>query len=378
MIYLDYVATTPLSDDIYQTYTQLLKKYFANADSAYRLGYEVNRLMETSRAKIASMLHVKEDELIFTSCASEANNLAIKGVAFQYQNRGRHIITTAIEHSSVANTCRELAEVFGFEVDYLSVDNQGHIDLEELKSLIRPDTILVTTMYVNNEIGVINPIKDIAKIIKTVNPKTKYHVDMVQALGKLPVDLNDIDLATFSAHKIFGLKGSGLLYKKHSTTLVPLINGGQQEFDLRGGTSNACTNIVLAKTIRLALESQKAHYDYVKKLNDFMREEIKKREALVINSPEDASPFILNISAPHYKPEVLVHDLESSGIYISTKSACSSKATEASHTLAAMHLDEEVAISALRLSFSHLTTMDELKTFLKALDESLTRVRKQR
>lgn len=378
MIYLDYVATTPLDEEIRHTYTKLLTNYFANSDSAYALGYEVSRLIEQSRSHIAKLLNVHEDELIFTSCASESNNTAIKGTAFQYMNRGKHIITTAFEHSSVANTFKQLEEVFGFDVDYVSIDENGHLDLKELESLIREDTILVSTMYVNNEIGTINPIHEIASIIHKKNPKTKYHVDMVQALGKLPITLDDIDLATFSAHKIFGLKGSGLLYKKRSTSIVPLINGGQQENGLRGGTSNACVEIVLAKTMRKAIESQKAHYQYVKELNDYLREELKKMDQIVINSPEDASPFILNISCPHYKPEVLVHDLEAKGIYLSTKSACSSKKVDISHTLAAMHLDPVISSSALRLSFSHLTTKQELDTFLKELKETLQRIKKQR
>lgn len=379
MIYLDYVATTPLAPEIEETYIKLLNKYFINADSAYAPGYEVSGLIEKSRSHIAKMLNVRSDEVLFTSCASEANNLAIKGTAFQYMNRGKHIITTAIEHSSVANSFKELADVFGFEVDYLHVNHQGALDLDELRHLIRDDTILVSTMYVNNEIGVINPIHEIASIIHAKNPKTKYHVDCVQALGKLPIVLDDIDLASFSAHKIFGLKGSGLLYKKHNTSLVPLINGGQQEFGLRGGTSNAASEIAFAKTMRLALEAREEHYAYVTKLNRYLRSELLKRPDIVINSPaENCSPFILNISIPHYKPEVLVHALEAYDIYISTKSACSSKHTDVSHTLAAMHLDDEIAKSALRISFSHLTTQQEIDTFLKALDESLKNVKKQR
>lgn len=378
MIYLDYTATTPLSSEIRKTYEKLLEKYFANSDSAYSLGYEVSQMQEASREHIAKLLDVRPDELIFTSCASEANNLAIKGTCFQYQNRGKHIITTAFEHSSINNTFKQLAEVFGFDVDYIGVDQEGHLKLDELKDKIREDTILVSTMYVNNEVGTVNPIKEISKIIHEANPKTKYHVDCVQALGKLPIDLSYCDLATFSAHKIFGLKGSGLLYKKHNTTLVPLICGGQQEMGLRGGTSNAATNIVLAKTMRLALEKRQEHYDYVKSLNDYLRSEVKKREGLVINSPDDASPFILNISAPHYKPEVIVHDLESHEIYLSTRSACTSKKTEISHSLAAMHLDDEIARSALRISLAHLTTKDDIDTFLKALDEALQHLKKQR
>lgn len=378
MIYLDYAATTPLSDDIRHTYEKLLDTHFANADSAYKIGYEVNGLMEKSRALIAEMLHVRTDELIFTSCASEANNLAIKGAAFQYANRGRHLVTTSIEHSSVTHTFEQLRDVFGFEVDFLRCDAQGHLDLAELESKIRPDTILVSTMYVNNETGVVHPIDCIAKIIHKKNPKTKYHVDMVQALGKLPIDLEGVDLASFSAHKIFGLKGSGLLFKRHNTTLVPLINGGQQEGHLRGGTSNALVNIVFAKTMRLALEQRQSHYETVKHLNSYLREALKKRADIVINSPDDASPYILNISIPHYKPEVIVHDLETKGIYLSTKSACSSRDTEVSHTLAAMNLPREIAISALRISLSHVTTIEDIDVFLRALYDALGRIRKQR
>ena len=204
MIYLDYVATTPLNQDVLNTYHNLLSKYFYNADSMYDKGIAVNRLMEHSRKLISDYLNVKEDEVIFTSCGSEANNMAIKGVAFQYQNRGKHIITTAIEHSSVYETCKELEEVFGFEVTYLPVDNHGCISLEQLENSIRDDTILVSIMYVNNEIGVINTIEKIKKIVKK-HDRVKLHFDMVQALGKLPIDLNDVDLASFSAHKIYGL-----------------------------------------------------------------------------------------------------------------------------------------------------------------------------
>ncbi len=379
MIYLDYVSTTPLRKEVLETYEQLLAKYFANADSMHSLGYAVNRLMEKSRSLIAGYLNVDENEVFFTSGASESNNTAIKGVAFAYQNRGKHIITTAVEHSSVYNTCLELKEVFGYDVDFISVDNHGRLDLNELESKIRDDTVLVSTMLVNNEVGMINPIRKIYEIIQRKNPKVKYHVDMVQALGKIPIDLSFVDLASFSAHKIYGLKGSGLLYKKNSCNILPLINGGQQESGLRGGTSNALTNIVLAKTIRLALERLDYNYQYVYSLNEYLRNYLNSRNDIVINTPtEDVSPYILNFSPVGYKPEVLVHDLETMDCYVSTKSACSSKKNDISRTLQAMHIDERIAGSALRISFSHLTTKDEIDTFIEALSLSLKRVKKQR
>ena len=378
MIYLDYVATTPLRPEVLSTYNNLLEKYFFNADSMYDKGIEVNRLMEHSRKLISEMLKVKEDELIFTSCGSESNNLAIKGVAFQYQNRGKHIITTAIEHSSVYETCKELEKTFGFEVTYLKVDQKGRISLQELQYSIRDDTILVSIMYVNNEIGVINPIEEIKQIVKKYD-KIKLHFDMVQALGKLPIDLTDVDLASFSAHKIYGLKGSGLLFKRRSTTIVPLINGGQQEFGMRGGTSNACSNIVFAKTLRLALENFDNKAKHIKMINSYARKCLNQIEGVIINSDETCCiSSILNFSCPGYKPEVILHDLESEEIYLSTRSACSSKSENISRIMAQLNLDKEIASSALRISFGEHTTIEDIDKFCYYLQESLRKLKKQR
>ena len=263
------------------------------------------------------MLDVDEEEMIFTSCGSEANNMAIKGIAFQYQNRGKHIITTSIEHSSVYETCKELEEVFGFEVTYLPVDHTGHIQIDDLKKSIRNDTILVSVMCINNEVGSIQPIEEIKNVLQD-HPLVKFHVDMVQALGKIKIDLKGIDCASFSAHKINGLKGSGLLFKRQSTTLVPLINGGQQEFGLRGGTSIG------------------------------------------------------------YKPEVILHALEEKDILISTRSACSSKTSDVSRVMQQLHLPDEVAKSALRVSISDLTKEEEIDKFIYCLKEVLDSIKKQR
>lgn len=378
MIYLDYVATTPLNNEVLNTYHSLLTKYFYNADSMYDKGIEVNSLMEQSRKLISEAFSVKEDELIFTSCGSEANNMAIKGVAFQYQNRGKHIITTAIEHSSVYETCKELEQVFGFEVTYLNVDQKGRISLQELENSIREDTILVSIMYVNNEIGVINPIDQIKQIVKK-HDKIKLHFDMVQALGKLPINLNNVDLASFSAHKIYGLKGSGLLFKRRSTTIVPLINGGQQELGIRGGTSNACTNIVFAKTLRLALTDFDKKRKHIKEINDYCRKCLLEIDGIVINSDKYCClPSILNFSCVGYKPEVILHDLEMNEIYISTRSACSSKTSNVSRVMACLNIDEKISSSALRISFSEQTTKEEIDQFCYYLQRSMKKLKKQR
>lgn len=379
MIYLDYVSTTPINHEVNQMYQSLLNDYFANADSLYSLGLQTSGLMEKSRSLIAELLHVKASEIFFTSGASESNNTALKGCAFQYQNRGKHIITSAIEHSSVYNTCLQLRDVFGFEVDFISVDKSGFLNLEELESKIRNDTILVSIMQVNNEVGVINPIQKIYSIIQKKNPKIKFHVDMVQALGKIPVDLSFVDLASFSAHKIYGLKGSGILFKRESTTLVPLISGGQQESGLRAGTSNTATHTMFAKTLRLALEDQQNKWNYVQSLNQYVREFLSKEQDIVINTPiENSSPYILNFSCVGYKPEVILHALEAKDCYVSTKSTCSSHKNDVSRTLAAMQLPLEVAQSAIRISFSHMTTKEEIDAFLYHLSTILKTIKKQR
>ena len=379
MIYLDYVSTTPLNQEVNHMYQSLLNDYFANADSLYSLGLKTSALMEKSRELTAQLLHVLPEEIIFTSGASESNSAAIKGCAFQYQNRGKHIITTAVEHSSVYQSCIQLRDVFGFEVDFISVDASGNLDLKQLEEAIRPDTILITMMYVNNEVGMVFPIEKVYQMIQKINPKIKLHVDMVQALGKMPIELTHVDLASFSAHKIYGLKGSGVLYKKTSTSLVPLINGGQQEHQWRGGTSNTATHTMFAKTLRLALENLEQKYQYVTSLNHYIREQLTQIPDIVINTPsEHVSPYILNFSCVGYKPEVILHALEMYECYVSTKSTCSSHKSDISRTLQAMGIREDIAKSAIRISFSHHTTQDELDELLFYLKKTLKTIKKQR
>lgn len=378
VIYLDYTATTPLNKEVRETYTKLLTEKFANPDSIHHLGLETENLMNKSRQLISEMLKVKYDEIIFTSGASEANNTAIKGVGFQYQNRGKHIITSTCEHSSVYETCKQM-EQFGFEVTYINVNQKGELDLQQLQQAIRKDTILVSIMHINNEVGFINPIDQIVKIVRKANPLTKIHIDMVQSFGKVPIDLSQIDLASFSAHKIYGLKGSGMLYKKEHCQIVPLISGGQQEFHLRAGTSNVFTNIVLAKTIRLALQDLPKKLEYVKSLNQYLVHALEKKGGVVINTPRtNGSPYIVNVSFIGYKPEVFVHELEKYEIYVSTRSACSTKSSNMSRTLEMMGVDSKIGESAIRISLSALSTKEELDVFLNAVDQTMQNLKKQR
>ena len=370
MIYVDYASTTPTSSEVLKSYTQVLERFYANSESLHTLGVEVYQVMEKSRQQTASLLRVKPNEVIFTSGASEANSMAIKGICFQYQNKGKHIITSKIEHSSVINAFKQLEEVFGFEVTYLDVNENGVVDVEQLKNSLRNDTILCSIMYVNNEVGSIQPIAEIKKLIRKYT-NCFLHVDCVQALGKLPIDLQDIDLATFSAHKVFGLKGSGILVKKQHVQLLPLINGGQQEMGIRGGTANACTHIMFAKTLRLALEQQAKHYTYVKGLNTFLRDELAKIDGVVINSPFDGSPFILSFSCLNLPSEVHMNALNDKGIYVSAQSTCGSKSHSYSYVLQAMGIKNERLHGVIRLSLSHLNTMEEMQTIVKIVKENV-------
>ena len=367
MIYLDYAATTPVDKEILHTYQSLLEKYFANSDSLHDLGTEVRDLLVQARDNIAKQLNVRSDEVIFTSGASEANNAAIKGIAFQKENRNKHFIASEIEHSSVRTTFLQLQEL-GYRVDFAKVDENGVVLLEELKKLIQKDTILVSIMQVNNEVGSIQPINEIKEYVKK-HTNAYFHVDMVQALGKIPIDCKDIDLISFSAHKVFGLKGSGLLIKKAHVKLLPLISGGKQEFGLRGGTSNALVNVLFAKTLRLALEQQAVNYQYVTLLRNDVVEKLNRLDKVVVNSTLQGSPFIINFSCLTLSSEVALNALNSRGFAVAARSTCSTLGDEDAFVLKAMHKDEKVMAGTIRLSLSKNTKKEELTSFVQNLKE---------
>lgn len=370
MIYLDNAATTPLDSDIITAYHELLQKYYANAASHHLLGSVVDRLQERARQQIGQLFSAKADEIIFTSGASEANNLAIKGVAFQYVNRGKHIITSCVEHPSVLNTCLQLVNEFGYEVTYLAVDEKGKIQLEDLRKALRKDTILVSIMSVNNEMGACNDLENIAAIIKE-NSRAFFHSDMTQSIGKIAFDYTNVDLISCSAHKIHGLKGSGLLVKRHPIQLVSQICGGGQEFGFRAGTSNWPVNVMFAKTLRLAFEQVEKNKEHVQKLHQYAQQHLLTLPDIVINSPIDCSPYILNFSVCNHRASVIVQALEEQGICLSTLSACSSKLHKPSIPIFSMFQDETRALSAIRLSFSKYTTKEEIETFTQTLTNAM-------
>lgn len=377
MIYFDNSATTKPNDAVLETYTKVASNYFANPSSLHRFGAKSKELLDASRKQIATMLGVLSEEIIFTSGGSEGNNLAIKGLAYSYKNRGNHIITSRIEHPSVRMVMEEL-ESNGFRVTYLQVNKNGVIDLEELKAALTKETILISIMGVNNEVGSIQPLQEIGETIAN-REHTFFHVDFVQGIGKVPLEIGQmaIDLLTFSGHKFHALRGTGVLFKKKNVHLHPEILGGGQEMGYRSGTENLAGGVALAKALRLALENEQNTSELIE-IRDYLLSEIAYMPDMTVHTKKSvAAPHIICFSAKGHRGEVLVHALEKEDIYISTTSACSSKQKLASSTLKAMGVTDEEATGAVRVSLSYENRLSEAKIFIQKLQgiiENLNKV----
>jgi cysteine desulfurase len=371
MIYFDNGATTSPYPEVVESMKEVLSHFYGNPSSLHHLGVKADKLLTGSRELAAKYLNVDASEIIFTSGATESNNTAIKGAAFQYQNRGKHIITSAIEHPAVLDVCEQLKE-FGFDITVLPVDKSGVVRLEEVKQAIREDTILVSIMYVNNEVGSIQPIAEIGKILKDY-PKILFHVDAVQGFGKLDVFPKrwNVDLLSLSAHKFHGPKGTGLLYVRQGVKLFPLMAGGGQEKGIRPGTENVAGIVGMVKAMRMITEKREKDQDYLYRLRKRLWDGLQQVPGCVINSPENASPHILNVSFSGLKSEVVLHTFENKEIYVSTKSACSSKFDRPSRILLAMGATDQVARSAIRISLSDLNTMEEVEYFLDMVSKEI-------
>ncbi|WP_454994831.1 cysteine desulfurase family protein [Bulleidia extructa] len=363
----DSASTTNVQAQVLKTYIDLLQKEYANSESLYDEGVAMHLKLEKARAAIASLLQVQAQEIIFTSGASESNSAAIKGVCFAQRDK-KHILTTSIEHSSVRHAVAQMAEIFNYEVTYLSVSEKGVISLEEMKKSLREDTAIVSIMAVNNEVGSIQPIQEVGEYVKK-HSHAYFHVDLTQAIGKVELDMKYIDLASMSAHKMNGLKGSGILVKKKHVPFVPLINGGEQEFGLRGGTANALVDLVLAKTLRLYLEEQKKKHPHIQALKERMVTGLRKLEGVWINSPSEGIANIVNFSYPKIPSEVMQNALNKKGFMVSAKSTCDSKSSEPSEVLMAMGLGRDRSLSSIRVSFHGENTLEEVDSFLKAYRE---------
>lgn len=365
MIYLDYSATTPVNEEVLKVFNKVCLEYPGNSNSLHSLGIKSKELEDYATEKIAKLLKVKPSEIIYTSGSSESNNTAIKGVCNKYKNRGNHIITTNLEHSSVIAPLNYLTKE-GFIVDYVKIKDNGLVDIENLKELLTDETILVSISIVDSEIGLRQNIDEIGKLLKEY-PKCIFHVDCTQGIGKINIDFTNIDLASISAHKFYGLKGIGLLIKKENIVIEPLIHGGKSTTIYRSGTPPLPLIVSLMKALELIIPNIDKNYEYITKLNNIIKDKLSTYELVHINSTENSIPHILNFSLLKIKPETFIHALEEYNIFISTKSACS-KSNTISSSVYALTKNEELSYQTLRISLSYLTTIEEVNKFLEVFD----------
>ena len=372
--YLDNSATTSCSKAATEKMVELLTQDYGNPSSLHMKGVIAEKYITEAKKKIAKTLKVEEKELVFTSGGTESNNLAIIGSALANKRAGMHVITTAIEHASVTNPFIWLSEN-GFEVTYLGVDAYGQIRLEELKEAIRPDTILVSIMHVNNEIGALQPIEEAGKVIKSVNPKCLFHVDAIQSYGKMSIFPKkwNVDMLSVSGHKIHGPKGSGFLFIKDKTKVKPLIHGGGQQKGMRSGTENVPAIAGLAVASEEMYQNLEENRDHLFGLRDYFIEEVEKLDGVSVNGKKDhdSAPHIVSVSIEGVRAEVILHTLEDRNIYVSSGSACSSNKPAISSTLQSIGVKKELLDSTVRFSFSIHTTKEELDYALEVMRETI-------
>ena len=362
MIYLDYSATTPVSYEVLDTLSKVTKDFIGNANSIHSLGGKSANLLESATKQIADIFGVNSNEIVYTSGATESNNMALIGTALANHKKGKHIITSKLEHPSIYAICNYLQSI-GFEISYVKNDSEGLIDFDDLKRLVREDTVLVSICAVNSETGVRQPLKMIRQIIKKENIGTIFHSDMTQAIGKVSVNMRDVDLASMSGHKIFGPKGIGLLYKSNMIKITPLIYGSGKSNLLKPGTPPLPLIASLSKAIRLANEGLEKKERFVELLNDKIVTTLEKYPNIKINKTKYSIPQILNISVLDVMPESLVHALDKNEIYVSTNTACSSG--ELSSSVMALYNDLNRAKHTIRISLSYITTTEEINRFLE-------------
>ena len=380
MIYFDNSATTKPYPEALATYTEVATRIWGNPSSLHNLGSQATRILEASRKQIAELIGKKAEEIYFTSGGTEGDNWILKGVAFEKAPYGKHIIVSDIEHPAIKESAAWL-KTQGFEVDYAPVDARGFVKVDALASLLRPDTTLVSVMAVNNEIGSIQPIHDIADLLED-RPTVSFHVDAVQALAKVATEVylpERVDFATFSSHKFHGLRGVGFVYIKEGKKITPLLTGGGQEKEMRSTTENVAGIAATAKALRLSMENQEAFASKTQQMKEVIRKELANYPDVTIFSGEDHfAPHILTFGIKGVRGEVVVHAFEEFDIYISTTSACSSKAGKPAGTLIAMGVDKSIAQTAVRLSLDLENDMSQVEQFLtkfKLIYEQTRKVR---
>lgn len=365
MIYLDYAASTPVDDEVLNEFIRVSKEYYANPNSNHTLGMKAKMVIDDATKNIAKLLNVKENEIIYTSGSSESNNLVIKGVCERYKSRGKHILISSLEHNSIVSSCTYLQEL-GFEVEIIPVDKYGIINIDELKKMLRDDTILVSITSVDSELGIREPIEEIASILKEY-PNCFFHTDASQAIGKVDIDYNGVDLITITPHKFYGLSGVGILVKRDNVFLKPQINGGKSSTIYRSGTPDtaliASASIALKKSLENMEERRISVIDKNKKIVEYL----KGKKDVTINSNDNSIPYIINFSVQNRKSndlQKLFNDLE---IYVSTKTSCCPIETP-SKLVYAVTKNKGLASSSIRLSLSHLTTNAEIDKFIEVMN----------
>lgn len=375
-VYMDHNATTPVHPEVYAAMVPFFQNKFGNASSIHWAGREIRKYVEEARQKVADLLHASPEEIIFTGCGTESDNMAIKGVAFALREKGNHIITTQVEHHAVLHTCHFMERI-GYEVTYLPVDHYGLIDLDLLRKTIKPQTILVSIMFANNETGTIFPIKEIGEIIRQKG--VILHTDAVQAVGKIPIDLQElpVDILSLSGHKLNTPKGIGAQFVRRGLPLIPLIHGGGQEYGLRAGTENVPYIIGLGKACEIARRDFDKRVAHLRRLRDCLQQGISERIPHVVfnGHPSQRLPNTLNVSFLDIEGESLLLNLDLEGIAVSSGSACTSGSLEPSHVLLAMGIPPQVAQSAIRFSLGWTNTEAEVDYVLEVLPRLVQRLR---
>ena len=365
MIYLDYAASTPVDDEVLNTFYETTKKYFANPNSHHKLGLQAKELIDKSTLKIAQNLNVLPDEIIYTSGASESNNLVIKGICERYKSKGKHILISSLEHNSIVAAAAIMQEL-GFEVELIPINKDGLIDINKLKEMIREDTILVSVCSVDSEIGLKQPIEEIGELLKQY-PNCVFHSDASQSIGKININYENVDLVTIAPHKFYGLNGFGILIKKKNIALKPQINGGKSTTIFRSGTPDVANIVATEKALDIAITNLGERYNYVKKLSDRIKNKLKEYNNIHTNNTENSIPYTINFSIKGIKSLEIAEKLEKYDIFISTKTSCCPIETP-SKLVYALTKDKGLSTSSLRLSLSHLTKENEIDEFLRVFD----------
>ncbi len=377
--YFDNSATTKCAPSVIEKMNDVMKEHFGNPSSLHNIGFDGEKMLSDARGIIAKSLKANEKEIVFTSGGTESNNMALLGCAMANKRAGKHIITSSIEHASVNAPLEQLEEI-GFEITYLPCDNNGTVSLSKLEESIRDDTILVSVMHVNNEIGAVQPIEDIGRIIKKHNSNCLFHVDAIQSFGKYNINPKkmNVDLLSVSGHKIHGPKGSGFLYVKQGIKIRPIIYGGGQERGLRSGTENVYSQCGLGEAVTLMCDNMSDNVTYLRELKNHFIDRVGKMDFAVINgrTDETSAPNIVSVSIKDVRAEVVLHSLEEKGIYVSAGSACSSNKPSISRTLKAIKVPKEMLDKTVRFSFSIYNTIEQIDYACDVMEDIIPKLMK--